>query len=151
MVTAQAVDKTGRQDESTGMVDISNLKGQNLANAFMKAETKAKRRVTLSICGLGMLDESEIEDIQKEAKDVTAPQTHFLPDTKPNHDALIQAFMGLGVSKGDIIDLYKLDDIEELTEDMVTELRGLYKEAKAGSISLNDYFNAHKDEHIEGE
>ena len=29
----------------------------------MKAETKAKRRVTLSICGLGMLDETEVETI----------------------------------------------------------------------------------------
>ena len=29
----------------------------------MKAETKAKRRVTLSICGLGMLDETEVESI----------------------------------------------------------------------------------------
>src|SRR5439155_4115860 len=27
----------------------------------MKAETKAKRRLTLSLCGLGMLDESEVE------------------------------------------------------------------------------------------
>jgi hypothetical protein len=30
---------------------------------MMKAETKAKRRVTLSICGLGMLDETEVADI----------------------------------------------------------------------------------------
>jgi hypothetical protein len=30
----------------------------------MKAETKAKRRVTLSICGLGMLDESELETVR---------------------------------------------------------------------------------------
>src|SRR5262249_53952504 len=30
----------------------------------MRALTKAKRRVTLSICGLGMLDESEIESIK---------------------------------------------------------------------------------------
>ncbi len=29
----------------------------------MKAETKSKRRVTLSLCGLGMLDESEVETI----------------------------------------------------------------------------------------
>src|SRR5690606_24912460 len=34
-----------------------------LANAYMKAETKAKRRVTLSICGLGWLDETETETI----------------------------------------------------------------------------------------
>jgi len=39
------------------------LQGESLANALMKAETKAKRRVTLSICGLGMLDETEIGSI----------------------------------------------------------------------------------------
>lgn len=36
----------------------------DLANLIMKTETKAKRRATLSICGLGsILDESEIETI----------------------------------------------------------------------------------------
>jgi hypothetical protein len=44
-------------------VPIANLKGEARANAFMKAETKAKRRVTLSICGLGILDETEIDSI----------------------------------------------------------------------------------------
>ena len=29
----------------------------------MKAETKAKRRATLSLCGLGLLDESEVDSI----------------------------------------------------------------------------------------
>jgi phage tail sheath protein FI len=38
----------------------------------MKAETKAKRRVTLSICGLNMLDESEVESIPQQAKQVTS-------------------------------------------------------------------------------
>ncbi len=61
IVTAKALDKTGKTDAATGAVTIDNLKGDNLANALMKAETKAKRRVTLSICGLGMLDESELE------------------------------------------------------------------------------------------
>lgn len=63
VVTANAKDKTGREDESTGAVSIQGLKGDALANALMKAETKAKRRVTLSICGLGLLDETEIETI----------------------------------------------------------------------------------------
>ena len=62
-VTAYAVDKTKRQDSSIGAVCLTGLKGDDLANAIMKAETKAKRRVTLSICGLGMTDESEIETI----------------------------------------------------------------------------------------
>lgn len=61
VVTARATTSDGRTDESIGAVSISNLKGEGLANAFMKAETKAKRRVTLSICGLGILDETEVE------------------------------------------------------------------------------------------
>jgi hypothetical protein len=54
----------GRVDEDIGVVPIgADLKGEARANAMMKALTKAKRRATLSICGLGWLDESEIESI----------------------------------------------------------------------------------------
>lgn len=63
VVTARATTTDGRSDESIGAVAIGNAKGEALANALMKAETKAKRRVTLSICGLGMLDETEVESI----------------------------------------------------------------------------------------
>lgn len=63
IVKAKARDKTGRTDESTGAVNIGNLKGESKANAIMKAETKAKRRVTLSISGLGWCDETEIDSI----------------------------------------------------------------------------------------
>jgi hypothetical protein len=49
IVTARATDRDGRQDESTGVVALAGLKGDVLANALMKAETKAKRRVTLSL------------------------------------------------------------------------------------------------------
>ena len=52
-----------RWDESIGAVPIENVKGEARANAMMKGETKAKRRVTLSICGLGMLDETEVDSI----------------------------------------------------------------------------------------
>ncbi len=64
VVTAKAT-IGDRADESIGAVDISSLKGEFRANAMMKAETKAKRRVTLSIVGLGWLDETEISDIPK--------------------------------------------------------------------------------------
>jgi hypothetical protein len=63
VVTARATLPTNRQDESIGAVPISNLRGENRANAMMKCETKAKRRVTLSICGLGMLDETEVDSL----------------------------------------------------------------------------------------
>jgi hypothetical protein len=62
VVTAMA-QRDDRMDESIGAVAIDKLQGEARANAMMKAETKAKRRVTLSICGLGMLDETEIETI----------------------------------------------------------------------------------------
>lgn len=69
VVRAKARLGSTRCDESTGAVTIGNLKGDAKANAMMKAETKAKRRATLSICGLGMLDETELETI-KDAKPV---------------------------------------------------------------------------------
>jgi hypothetical protein len=63
VVTARATLPDGRCDEATGAVSIAGLSGEQLANAIMKAETKAKRRVTLSIVGLGILDESELDTV----------------------------------------------------------------------------------------
>jgi hypothetical protein len=60
-VTVRARTKDGREDEDIGAVTIANLRGESKANALMKALTKAKRRVTLSICGLGQTDESELD------------------------------------------------------------------------------------------
>lgn len=82
-VHVHAIDKEHREDEDIGAVHMKYpeffldptdqqlkkhpkagkpLVGVDRANTIMKAVTKAKRRVTLSICGLGMLDESEIAD-----------------------------------------------------------------------------------------
>ena len=63
VVTASAATPDGRQDSAIGAVNVKGLGGEALANALMKAETKSKRRVTLSLCGLGMTDESEVESI----------------------------------------------------------------------------------------
>lgn len=63
IVTAYARTADGREDVDMGAVDTATAKGDNLVNARLKAVTKAKRRVTLSICGLGFLDESEVETI----------------------------------------------------------------------------------------
>lgn len=60
VVSITASDRANRQDSDVGAVLIGNLQGEARANAIMKAVTKCKRRVTLSICGLGMLDESEV-------------------------------------------------------------------------------------------
>ena len=63
VVTSYARTHDGKEDVSTGAVSIAGLKGEALANAHMKAETKSKRRVTLSICGLAFLDETEVNTI----------------------------------------------------------------------------------------
>lgn len=73
-VDVRGTDSLGRYDEDTGVVVIKNLSGANLANAIMKCKTKAKRRVTLSLCGLGMLDESETD---------TIPNAKKVPTKKP--------------------------------------------------------------------
>ena len=72
LVKAHGQDKTGRTDAATGAVPIKGLTGDKLANALMKAETKAKRRLTLSICGLGILDETELETIPPAAMQTVA-------------------------------------------------------------------------------
>lgn len=64
IVEVTATTKDGRSDCDIGCVSIKGLSGESLGNALMKAVTKAKRRVTLSICGLGWLDETEVESIQ---------------------------------------------------------------------------------------
>lgn len=63
VVTARVTLPDGRSDESIGAVAIGIAKGDALANALMKCETKAKRRATLSLVGLSLLDETEVETI----------------------------------------------------------------------------------------
>lgn len=70
IVTAFGKNRHGREDSASGAVSIQGLRGEQLANAFMKAETKAKRRLTLSLCGLGLLDESEIDSVETEVTGV---------------------------------------------------------------------------------
>lgn len=63
-VTAYASLPNGRTDQSAGLVYIENLKGADRANAKMKTETKAKRRVTMSLVGLSGFMGIELSDEQ---------------------------------------------------------------------------------------
>lgn len=85
VVTAQASMPDGRCDESIGAVFIGGLQGDILANCFMKAESKAKRRVTLSICGLALLDESEVETISEQ---VALPESEIWRQWRSPEDAI---------------------------------------------------------------
>lgn len=93
IVTAQAKTPEGRQDEDVGAVTLGKLQGEARANAIMKAITKAKRRVTLSICGLGFLDESEVETLQGAAT-FDADKRAFVSTARAISDDLPDAMRG---------------------------------------------------------
>jgi hypothetical protein len=68
VVTTKVQNAEGRTDVAKAAVMLGNLQGDALCNAIMKAETKSKRRATLSICGLGCLSEDELDTIPASAK-----------------------------------------------------------------------------------
>lgn len=78
---AKATHPDGRSDEDVG-VCVLPKGGEARANALMKAATKAKRRVTLSICGLSLLDESELDTV-RDAKQVTVTAAGEVLDAAP--------------------------------------------------------------------
>ena len=80
IVTSKASLPDGRCTESLGAVNIAGLKGEAYANAIMKAETKAKRRATLDLLGLGVLDESEAESIPNASKVAISAMVEALPE-----------------------------------------------------------------------
>jgi hypothetical protein len=79
IVTSKASLPDGRCTESIGAVNIAGLKGEMYANAIMKAETKAKRRATLDLLGLGVLDESEAETIPNASTVAISTMVESLP------------------------------------------------------------------------
>ena len=130
VVTARATTTDGRSDESIGAVAIGNAKGEALANALMKAETKAKRRVTLSICGLGMLDETEVESIP--AAHVVPAPSGLPPADEPITESqleelqeLIASLLELDVEYGKLVTgINRLagTDCQDLEEESLVEL-----------------------------
>lgn len=85
VITAEVKGPDGRSSQDQGAVSIEGLKGDALANALMKCVTKAKRRAVLSHCGLGILDETEIE---------TIPTTFTAPPTPVPIPATVAAEAG---------------------------------------------------------
>lgn len=86
-VTAQA-SIGNRTDESIGAVGLGTTKGDARANLMMKAETKAKRRATLSICGLGLLDETEVETVNVHDNNNTKQVVQAAPKTESSEFVL---------------------------------------------------------------
>lgn len=87
-VVAYASLPSGRRDSDIGIVSVANdkgaFRGDWLGNAIKKAVTQAKRRVTISICGFGFLDETEVDQVPTFERvalrsETTPIQTHEQP------------------------------------------------------------------------
>ncbi len=128
VVTAKATLPNGRTDESTGVVTISTLKGDALANALMKAETKAKRRVTLSIVGLGWLDETEIE---------TIPQAHHAEQVEGGESEELPASPILSQFEETQVKIQAASTLKELQQIQMTEIAAKVAAKKLSSKDAN--------------
>lgn len=140
LVTSRACLPDGRCTESIGAVNIAGLKGEAYANAIMKAETKAKRRATLDLLGLGVLDETEALDLGKpvavDQTPVETKQAAKSPENAPT-DADIKCRMTYK-SGAEIIEAI------EIAEN-IGQLRTLYKLNQAivdaeGNETLKELF-----------
>ena len=80
VVSVRVTGADGRSSENQGAVSIGGLRGDGLANAILKCTTKAIRRSVLAHCGLGMLDETEVETIPNAHKEsIVIPQAEPIP------------------------------------------------------------------------
>jgi len=75
VVSVRVTAADGRVSENQGAVSVGNARGDALANAILKATTKAIRRAVLAHCGLGMLDETEVETIAGAVRAAPAVET----------------------------------------------------------------------------
>jgi hypothetical protein len=62
LAVCEATLPNGRVEQSTATCDVADACG--IHNVLMKTETKAKRRATLAILGLAVLDESEVVSVE---------------------------------------------------------------------------------------
>ena len=139
IVTARATDKTSRQDEAIGAVPIDSLKGEARSNAMMKAETKAKRRVTLSICGMGWLDESEVDSIPSARPATFSDEAEVVTDetlkaTSEQIAAMRTALKESGVEIASLLGKAEIEDISEMPSADVTKAIAWIKKQKKAAI-----------------
>ncbi len=126
IVKATVTMPNGVINENIGCVNIESVKGEALSNAIMKATTKAKRRAVIGAVGLGLLDESEVEDIKytevKSTQQVNnnKPVT-LVPATTKQEEEITAAHVMLQTTTEGLNNLYK-----KLTAEKQKELKKFF-------------------------
>lgn len=111
-------DREGRYDQAIGAIAVQGMNAGARALALMKCETKAKRRLTLSICGLGMMDESEAADVPAAVVGVVAER------------------------KAEEIEAEATADPDRISDKMLQTIRARLDAAKVTQDSLQKYLTA---------
>lgn len=118
-----------RFTDSIGAVTVQGLKGDALANAIMKTETKAKRRATLDLLGLGLLDETETDTIPL-AQTVDVP--YSCDELKEEYLRLLSQLEGYQSIDSKLLpDNWKRDQNSENFLKAIEHVRGLIDQAKS--------------------
>jgi hypothetical protein len=97
VAVVEASTPDGRVEVETGAVSIRGASPGDVANALMHAVTKAKRRATIAIVGVGFLDETEalsIPDAQPARVDVETGEV--LESPPPRAKSVPQALTEIG-------------------------------------------------------
>jgi hypothetical protein len=153
LVSCRVTGADGRVSENQGAVSVGNLKGDALANAILKATTKAIRRSVLAHCGLGMMDETEVETIPNAMRvslqDPSPIEPPPLPVQATEGEPLFipgkEDAYGFYANNQDWVDAFltlvdKIVDSKKITaEDKMFKIEGLEKaNAKMISVLKND-------------
>ena len=161
-------DASGRFDIATGVTSLTKeetkwesgkpiktgkiikMTAEETANSIMKSETKSKRRATLSICGLGMLDESELDTMPKyETSDISKVKT-----VVTNFKDTVINYLGTLTEKQKLESAYDLaktrDQYKELSDEDKQAIDKAYLDLIAKFIKPEDVtpFDIPEDEFI---
>ena len=140
-VTARATKPNGASTEDVGAVNVANLQGDAAANAHMKAITKAKRRAVLSVCGLGMLDETETDTMPAgvvERVELPLQLTEEIKTSKLSDEESATADMWKDTIEGaeNSVDLYNIVLQIKNAPQAVKDVVGPILKARADSLNL---------------
>ena len=165
LVTARAILPSNRFSESIGAVSLYkadgvwmnqqspkknyfkpngkylSLKGDEYCNAIMKTETKAKRRATLDLLGLGIMEEQEVETIPNAKIENINPQIEITGTIIKEP----KKAKSVNIETGEVNQNLFTND-EELLNNNLAEI-GTLKDVN----ELNIYYLKLKSQKIEGE
>jgi hypothetical protein len=136
IVKVKGHDRDGRADVEVGVVNKTDMRGDT-ANAQMKAVTKGKRRLTLSLCGLGWLDETEVQTIP-DARPVAVAETGEIVDAPQIAPETINQETGQPTES---VQLYRYNDavivnaVKKILDfDVKTATTTMYEAYKGGKV-----------------